>query len=101
MNDFPADRSGCFFTATFPGSVWSIDVVKPSDARCESIILTKMSAHAFRKELLPPVAIFCHSRIGITLFKRCYVAVSLFVGVVNASTARIEESFNVGLVGLL
>jgi hypothetical protein len=89
-----ADRRRRLLAAAGPGPVRAVDVVVAGHARDEAEVLAVVAAHALAEELLPPVAVLRHRRVGVLLLQRLDVRRRLLVGRVHAGGGGEEESLD-------
>src|SRR5712692_337388 len=79
---FPADGRGSFLPPSVPCTPRPVDVMKPCNARVETIILPEVPTHPLRKELFPSIAIFREGGVGVHFFERGSFECLLLVSVV-------------------
>ena len=99
LGHLAADRRRRLLPAAVVRPVRSVDVVVAGDPRRNAEVLTEVPAHPLAEELLPPVAVLGHRRIGVGLGERRDVGRGLPVGCVHAGRRREEEPLDVRFTG--
>src|SRR6185437_284006 len=82
---FPANGGRCFFASSCPATVRSINIVIASDAAGDIKFFFEVAAHPLAEQLLPAIAIFRQSWIGIGFFERSHIRPGLLLCVVDTS----------------
>src|SRR5262249_25940139 len=67
LDDLATNGRGRLLPAAGPGPVRTVHVVVTRHPRGDTEILPEVAAHALAEELLPPVAVFGHRRVGVGL----------------------------------
>ncbi len=97
FDHFSADGGRRLLATAQPRAVWSVHIVVAGDARLNAEVLAEVAAHALAEQLLPPVSVLWHRRIGIRFLQRDNVLRDLLVRCIHARRGGIKKALDTEL----